>query len=50
MDEKFNPVAELFPDQAGQNVNLIMRFMDIQVPGQGQMAVNVQQRTVFDDS
>jgi len=48
MDEELDGLAELFADERCQHIDLRMRLHEIEVPGQGEVTVDMQQPTVLD--
>jgi len=48
MDKEFNSLTELFADKRCQHVDLCMGFHQVEVPGQGKMAIDVEEASIFD--
>src|SRR5579863_7105174 len=48
VDKEFHGLAEPAFDQRGKSIDLHVRFEDVEVPGHGQMTVDVEALPVFD--
>lgn len=48
MDKEFHGLPETAPDERGERIDLRMRLEHIEVPGQGQMTVDMQAIPIFD--
>jgi hypothetical protein len=49
MNKELNGLPIFFFNQAGQGINFFVRFMHIQIPGNGQVAIQMYPAAIFYD-
>ena len=48
VDEELHGFAKLFADEGGQRIDLHMRLDEIEIPGQGQVTIHMQDVAILD--
>lgn len=48
MDEEFHRLAKAGADEQGEGLDLVVGFLDVEVPGHGEVTVDMKKAAVFD--